>query len=507
MPLRSPGCYTCRKRKIRCDETRPACQRCAIHGVPCPGYRSQPGGVEFRDQTKEVVRRVKGPHQVKQAQETIIIPTTEDNDFDYSFSSEHASSIAATMTWPGDKLLSMLTTPALLNNPLSAAVERNQLHGTFMDIYLPKNSTHLDHFNFFQTIAGMPAQQPALLEGLDTLALVTIGSLHKDRVLLDEAVKMYGRALSSLARAIARPENIGNDELLAAVTIVGMCALYQEIGQHDSAWGKHVRGCQQLISARGASSMQSPLAWLLFTNTRHGALCWALIERKAPTLADSNWRALALNAPMLDSSTLFYDSAIQLPGLLERYDRLGGDDALSLPNVVDLLVDCELLEASLRDWFLDWDVRALLDGRNLYAERPMDDFRTFASLVDDRAIDTAFRFASFPIAYLCSLYWMCMHFLRNLMLSLHRLRHELEEDWYPAEGRAVEASELLDYALNLCRCIPYFCEPESSNTGHVSIFLPMRTAAVYFTTNGHWRLAKWIGSVRVKVFTRGLSPP
>ncbi|EXJ94534.1 hypothetical protein A1O1_02930 [Capronia coronata CBS 617.96] len=32
------GCYTCRERKLKCDDTRPACKRCIALGVECQGY-------------------------------------------------------------------------------------------------------------------------------------------------------------------------------------------------------------------------------------------------------------------------------------------------------------------------------------------------------------------------------------------------------------------------------------------------------------------------------------
>ncbi|KAK5254562.1 arginine metabolism regulation protein II [Exophiala xenobiotica] len=32
------GCYTCRERKIKCDDGRPACKRCTALGVACQGY-------------------------------------------------------------------------------------------------------------------------------------------------------------------------------------------------------------------------------------------------------------------------------------------------------------------------------------------------------------------------------------------------------------------------------------------------------------------------------------
>ncbi|KAH8891241.1 hypothetical protein GQ53DRAFT_841628 [Thozetella sp. PMI_491] len=36
------GCLTCKARKLRCDERKPACQRCTSTGRKCDGYRSHP---------------------------------------------------------------------------------------------------------------------------------------------------------------------------------------------------------------------------------------------------------------------------------------------------------------------------------------------------------------------------------------------------------------------------------------------------------------------------------
>ncbi|OOQ82104.1 hypothetical protein PEBR_41599 [Penicillium brasilianum] len=40
MPKVRTGCATCKARRIKCDETRPGCQRCTRTGRICPGYRS-----------------------------------------------------------------------------------------------------------------------------------------------------------------------------------------------------------------------------------------------------------------------------------------------------------------------------------------------------------------------------------------------------------------------------------------------------------------------------------
>lgn len=38
------GCYTCRRRKKKCDEAKPECNNCTLRGFPCTGYGPKPIG-------------------------------------------------------------------------------------------------------------------------------------------------------------------------------------------------------------------------------------------------------------------------------------------------------------------------------------------------------------------------------------------------------------------------------------------------------------------------------
>ena len=498
---------------MRCDEARPGCKRCSTHGVACPGYRAAvAGGIEFRDQTSITVQRAKNQQKPKGV-----------DDVAKNLSLVRAKPGGSYIPFLGDELLHRMTMPATI---LSPTAFRSQLYSEFIDIYLPRTppGTLDDHFSFFKRLATMPTEHPALLESLDALSLVTVGNQNKDPTLLNLSVRTYGRALNSLGKAISRctGDDVNSDDLLATTSVLATCALYDEIGQHADGWGQHVKGCQQLIAARKPESIQSELSLLLFTNTRHSAFCFALIERKAPLLARPDWRAVALKSPIQDVSILFYDTAIQIPGMLERYDSLISDPLLAsldsyavLSSLDEILHECQRLDSELREWYSSWKLYASLgeagstttaDG-NLYHETSIDDFPTFTSLCIDRTFDTAFMFASFPIAYLSSIYWICLHFLRTTIQSLHTLRNVVDQTWYPEPHELVSADELLEYVFNLCKCIPYFCEPISSTTGQIGSFLPMRTAAIYFTSYGHWKYAKWIGAIRDSIFVKGLSPP
>lgn len=48
---RSGGCVTCKQRRVKCDEAKPACQRCQERAIVCEGYVKRPAEMKFRDQS------------------------------------------------------------------------------------------------------------------------------------------------------------------------------------------------------------------------------------------------------------------------------------------------------------------------------------------------------------------------------------------------------------------------------------------------------------------------
>ena len=394
---------------------------------------------------------------------------------------------------------------------LSPHLERSQLYNEFVTTYLPitRGGAQNGHFSFYQTIVHKQSEELALQQGLDALSLVQVGSLYKNQQLMLEAKQKYGKALRSLRFRIAQNPSLYDDELLAALTVLATCELYEGLQSDISGWGSHVEGANRLVAMRGPDSIRSDLALLLFSNMRHGSLLHALINRKAPFMASPEWREVAFRVPnsVLDHSTSFYDKAIQVPGLLERHDKLDLELPSALDDIDRLLADCDKLEGELRHWFTEWQEQGKLEYRTLRLRTPIDEFPTFTTLCKDRTFEEAYWFYDFLVAYLHSLYYMVMHYLRTDIQSLHRHRHTLLPDWYPKAKSVVPEDELLGLILELCRCIPFFVEPISSSTGHIGIFLPMRCASIYFREHDHWKYLKWIGEVKGTVFTKGLVPP
>jgi hypothetical protein len=66
-------CWECRRRRLVCDFTSPACRKCQVRGVECPGYDGtkplkwlQPQQVNAKGPKKMVVPRAVKPESDRQ---------------------------------------------------------------------------------------------------------------------------------------------------------------------------------------------------------------------------------------------------------------------------------------------------------------------------------------------------------------------------------------------------------------------------------------------------------
>lgn len=491
--------------------------------MTCGGYRlPAPGQVQFRDQTEYTV--LKAHEQYKTAPP--IIRTRQiaspDSDTDSNSSSDVATTALSSSTQGTEIVLlhrgespmdfaesmALFATPQSLPSP---AAEKSLIYSAFMDTYLPKRIGPMDsHFSFLQHLITTPGLRSEVSDSLDALAMVQVGSIYKDQNLLRQAVKAYSKSLGGLVRTMSTKGVVEDDYALATVTVLATCEFYDEIAQVGDGWVRHIEGSQQLLAARGPESIQSDLALTLFCNMRHGALSHALIARKACFLGSPEWRAVAWRVPYVDMATILYDSALQVPGVLERTDQLNSESPDHIADIDAILRDAKRLDAEIREWMADFKVRSKwLDPSepHLFWLTKIGNFPTFTSLCSDRTIEEAYMFPSFMVAYLVLVCWDVQHFLRSAVQDLHKARYKAATGWFPDAEDIVTEEELTAYVMDMARCFPYMCEPVSSSTGIIGLFLPLRTVAWHFMKQGNWTMLKWVGAVRDSVFNKGMSPP
>ncbi|KAK1824184.1 hypothetical protein LTR12_001485 [Friedmanniomyces endolithicus] len=500
MPSRSTGCATCRQRKIRRDETRPYCNRCATHGVQCAGYRTESsGGLEFYDVTTATARRARNQYQRQgDAAKSSTSPVSSSSTSDAASALPGAGgttpvrSIERTPVGASSQGTDA-TPPFRSGSPQAAmpagAMNRTMLWAGFMHLYIPSDcKLQGDHVNFFKRCIDTPTPHPALLNSLDALSLVQLGSTNNDRRVLPEACQAYSRALGSLHQALSpeTDQSRSDDQVLAAIMVLKVCEFFTE------------------LAMRGPESLKTDLALGIFAHARHSALCHGLITRKASYFAQPSWRAFGQRVLVQDESSVIHDIAVQVPGILEHYDNLDPQHKSYTSHIDALLSDAAALEQEMRIWQSDCHKSTLGPPYHL---RPVADFPTFAALCSDRTFPTAHMFPGFTAAYLHATYWVCMYFLRATVRALHVARAAAVTGWNPNPSQLVSEEEMTGYIVNLCQCIPYFCEPATATTGCIESFLPMRTAAQYFLDRGMRMQVRWVGNVRNSVFNKGLAPP
>ena len=85
---RSTGCRLCVKRRVRCDEARPACHNCIRYGAECPGYTHTLKFVAGKHETKRdpagsettvsARQSASPPKEIPAGSRTTLLPLVED---------------------------------------------------------------------------------------------------------------------------------------------------------------------------------------------------------------------------------------------------------------------------------------------------------------------------------------------------------------------------------------------------------------------------------------------
>lgn len=184
---RSTGCQLCRKRRVKCDEARPACGNCMKYGVGCPGYER---GMKFVTEKHKV--RSKGSASSRSATSVS------------SVSSSEACS-------PATETVSFLISPAPL---------RGQFINTILDV-ARTTIQNRDVTGFFSWMnLGRVGTSAGLDGALCSLAMQIVGKNAGDENLLVQSRTMYGKSLQDLQQALQHRSRWKSSETLCAAILL-----------------------------------------------------------------------------------------------------------------------------------------------------------------------------------------------------------------------------------------------------------------------------------------------
>ena len=313
----SKGCSSCHQRKKGCDLRRPSCGQCLQRGVRCPGYAP---GLKFIHDTRSV------------------------------------SSGSQTSTPNGDSALSLTQTPP---SCLQSAAQVG-LMDHFWYLYLPRKqaspvSTHGSLHEFFQAADHLMFQQGIGKHAFWALSSLVVGNEVSDSRLLREGAINYGLALHEMRSALRAPQNTTLEQL----TMVGnLLALYELFGDPSGTrfgFFTHSQGLSGLLHLCGPGGFRSSPAWSAFPGVRAAVIFSAIQRREATFLASEEWCADPFETQGKAPWHKAFDVMAQLPGLLERYDRIELASAEEAQDIssrrLQLLDDCWQLEQVLQTWY------------------------------------------------------------------------------------------------------------------------------------------------------------
>lgn len=478
----------------------------ASHGVLCPGYARNQGALEFKNENNRAANRA-----ALRFIRTTTYHGTEDSFGNAILSFEATANYKYSSLETGNAPSASQNRSVIPPSLISVNSNREQLYDTFIGIFNPKDvGRGSQDFDFMRMLAILAPSYPVLRDGLDALSLIQVGSAHRDQRLLSESISRHCKALRSTRQALDGV-TFAEDALLANISVLTICELFDVTKGNPSSWFGHVEGFNRILLARGPDSLQSKLSMLVFYQSRYQALTRSLLRRKADPLSSPEWRAVLRRMPFGFAGECM-DFALQVPELLERYDAFDVNAADALEKARELLSDCEGLRSGFEQWFVGLQQSKAGPSGMPYTILEVENFPTYAALVSDRTLSNGYHSANQKLTFLCLQYWCCMYFLRSTIAHLHAyVRYGTSNrsgfQQHVEEACSASDASLDDLVFSLCRCIPGLAERSTGAHGHTAMFLPLRVAGMHFESRGLTVWAKWVDNVRAHIFHRGIRPP
>ncbi|RAL02839.1 C6 zinc finger domain protein [Aspergillus ibericus CBS 121593] len=336
----STGCQNCRKRRIKCDETRPHCKACVRTGRSCPGY-PHPLDVVLRDQVafrrkkRDTSSAVSTPGAVSNQSSPAVVAS---NDA-LSNSSSNASS-------PSGPLLPAQSVPRALFLSIEDTVT-SMFFNSF--IYSPRDPLILQGFMDILPDVFIYAQPGSPLH-VSTLAVsfFSVSAWTGNRAFLQSAEQLFVKALAKTRKALQGDISRNVDDILMAILLLStyeeFCAMKE--GRYPTR--THLRGAVALVNSKSPAQRSSILSLTLET-----AVQVQLVKSSKglpyPTMATPTvWRT-APAAPQTATTQLWMATS-ELASLRQAWDQFNYANAYHIKEVEELLARAIRLDAQLEAW-------------------------------------------------------------------------------------------------------------------------------------------------------------
>ncbi|KAL4995177.1 hypothetical protein BDV10DRAFT_188294 [Aspergillus recurvatus] len=304
---RSIGCYTCRQRKVKCDATRPACDRCTKFGRTCPGYpdtfafKAYDGSLQRIASTSRWIDQLSSVKQSPTGQER---PESAGHHAATSPSASASASASASPVSPAvpvpvpvsdlssdvyishlDKLLYPPSPSIFIPIPIPPSIPTRNTEELSVSCFMQTHVLIVDkspcggHLAFLPGFYREKSSEPCLRHSVLSLGYLALFQRHQSQNLWIQARKHYSAALAALAAAIDTKESAVRDEVFASAVLLGIFADLSS--ERRSQLNDHIPGMYALIQARGSASLSGKYGRRL--------LAWAFNQLQIQAVANNEY--------------------------------------------------------------------------------------------------------------------------------------------------------------------------------------------------------------------------
>ncbi|CAN8097008.1 unnamed protein product [Discula destructiva] len=306
---RSNGCRLCVKRRVKCDQARPACGNCLRYGADCPGYDK---ARKFVDGKHAVRSRKARPAQPNAAAAAAAAKGCGTDQLDFLAAAASASDPDSTSPPPPFTPLTnqrALTkwTPNFHNyggqataaGEFPATIPAALKEQCIPFVYNMMGQLFTIHSReevvftapWFGSILNYLGTAPVLDSAICAYMLQLVGKAKRDPADIRRSRDIYGQSLGALQIALNHPVAWQSTETLAATVL---CSIFEMFAgtQDPLTWMLHVSGVSKLIEARGPASFRKPIDKSLLRHARPMIVTKAIFAGHDCFLNERKWRRL-----------------------------------------------------------------------------------------------------------------------------------------------------------------------------------------------------------------------
>ncbi|RDW57621.1 hypothetical protein BP6252_13703 [Coleophoma cylindrospora] len=349
----STGCHLCRARRIKCDEGKPSCLRCAKIKRECPGYRDS-FELNLRDETKctqtkaarkSVPDKVAGNHSLGQQgsfkSKSLMKP--KPGEFMWTIYTTSPPSYYENKRATLSKDSRDSDSSFSLSQELSTPIDQQAVCYFQSTFVLVPVADKRGYYDFVVPLLQKEPPGSPLSVAFSAVCLGALGRRPNSRSLLPQADAIYGNALKQVNLRLQDPKLALKDSTLAA----------KIISTHTNAkgWMSHLEGACALAKSRGKKQAQTKIGRDLFIAVRSQMTLSAIAQSRSVGADIDWWVDMTENDK---TSRVAIELSLRLADLRAATNNILSEQlrtSENLEKVLKHLREAELLDQRYIEWF------------------------------------------------------------------------------------------------------------------------------------------------------------